>query len=72
MSVGIEPAKCIWLGSYLSGRIQKIRISDAVSKDIKVAWDVPEGSHPLCFIGFVNTISEIFDYVCVLLYADDM
>jgi hypothetical protein len=24
-SMGIEPGCCIWLGSYLSGRIQKIR-----------------------------------------------
>jgi hypothetical protein len=29
MYVGIDPARCMWLGSYLTGRIQKIRISDA-------------------------------------------
>jgi hypothetical protein len=52
MSVGIEPARCMWLGSYLSARIQKIRIGDAVSKDIKVTSGVPQGSHlgQLCFI----------------------
>jgi hypothetical protein len=74
MSVAIEPARCMWLGSYLSGRIQKIRIGDAVSKDIKVTSGVPQGSHlgPLCFIWFVNRISEIFDYVRVLFYADNM
>jgi hypothetical protein len=72
--VGIEPARCMWLGSYLSGRIQKIRIGDAVSKDIKMTSSVPQGSHlgPLCFIWFVNRISEIFDYARVLFYADDM
>jgi hypothetical protein len=74
MSVGIEPARCLWLGSYLTGRIQKIRIGDAVSKDNKVTSGVPQGSHlgPLCCIWFVNRISEIFDYVHVLFYADDM
>jgi hypothetical protein len=74
MSAGIEPTRCIWLGSYLSGRIQKIRIGDAVSRYIKVTSGVPQGSHlgPLCFIWFVNRISEIFVYVRVLLYADDM
>jgi hypothetical protein len=74
VSVGIEPARCMWLGSYLSQKIQKIRIGDAVSKDIKVTSGVPQASHlgPLCFIWFVNRISEIFDYVRVLFYADDM
>jgi hypothetical protein len=71
MSVVIEPARYMWLGSYLSGRIQKIRIGDAVSKDIKAKSDVPQGSHLglLCFIWFVNRISEIYR---VLFYADDM
>jgi hypothetical protein len=59
MSVSIEPARCM--------RIHKIRIGDAVSKDIKVASGVL-----LSFVLFVNRISEIFDYVCVLFYADDM
>jgi hypothetical protein len=26
MSVGIEPTRCLWLMSYLTGRIQRIRI----------------------------------------------
>jgi hypothetical protein len=74
MSVGIEPARCMWLGSYLSGSIQEIKIGDAVSKDIKVTSSVTQGSllGPLCFIWFVNRISEIFDYVRILFYADDM
>jgi hypothetical protein len=70
MCVGIEPARCIWLGSYLSGRIQKIWIGDAGSKDIKVTLGVPQG--PLCLIWFVNRISEILDFVSDLFYADDM
>jgi hypothetical protein len=41
MSVGIEPARCLWLRSYLIGRIQRIRIGDAVSKDIRVTSGVP-------------------------------
>jgi hypothetical protein len=39
MSVGIETARCMWLESYLSGRNHKIRICDAVSKDIKMTSD---------------------------------
>jgi hypothetical protein len=66
--------RCMWLGCCLSGRIQKIRIGDAVSKDIKVTSGVPQGSYlgALCFIWFGNRISEIFDCVRVLFYADDM
>jgi hypothetical protein len=59
MSVGIEPAGCLWLRSYLTGRIQRIRIGGAVSKDFRVTSGV-------------NRISVIFDYVSVLFYADDM
>jgi hypothetical protein len=55
-------------------KIQKIRIGEALSKDIKVTSDVLQGNHlgPLCFIWFFNRISEIFDYIRVLFYADDM
>jgi hypothetical protein len=74
MIVCIALARCMWLGSYLSGRIQKIRIGDAVSKGNKVTSGVPQGNHqgPLSFIWFVNRISEIFDYVRVLFYANHM
>jgi hypothetical protein len=74
MSVGIEPARCLWLRSSLTGRIQRIRIGDAVSKDIRVTSGVSQGSHlgTLCFIYFVNRISVIFNYIHVLFYADDM
>jgi hypothetical protein len=65
--VGIEPAQCLKLRSYLTGRMQWIRIGGAVSKDNRVTSGVLQGSHlrPLCFIRFVNRISMIFEYVCV-------
>jgi hypothetical protein len=74
MSVSIEPARCLCLRSNLTGRIQRIRIGDVVSKDIRVTSGVPQGSHlrPLCLIWFVNRISVIFDYVHVLFYAAEM
>jgi hypothetical protein len=43
MSVVIELTRCMWLGSYLSGRIKKIIIGDAVSKDIKVTSGARSG-----------------------------
>jgi hypothetical protein len=63
MSVAIEPARCMCLGSYQSGRIQKIRIGDAVSKDFRVTPGVQQASHfgTLSFIWFVNRISNILN-----------
>jgi hypothetical protein len=45
MSVGIEPARCLWVRSYLTERIQRIRIGDAVPKDIRVTSGVPQEIH---------------------------
>jgi hypothetical protein len=61
-------------GSYFSGRIQRVRMGDCVSRDILVTSGVSQGSHlrPLCFIWVVNEISRIFGHVRVLFYADDM
>jgi hypothetical protein len=44
MSMVIERARCLWLRSYLTGRIQRIRIGGAVSKDIMVTSGVPPES----------------------------
>jgi hypothetical protein len=62
------------LGSYFSGRIQRVRMCDCFSKDILVTLGVPQGSllGPLCFIWLVNEISRIFRHVRILFYADDM
>jgi hypothetical protein len=67
MSVGIEPARCMWLEleSYLSERIQKISIGDAVSKDIKMTLAVPQGSH----LVYQQNIGDFRLRPCTLLYA---
>jgi hypothetical protein len=59
---------------YFFGRIQRIRMGDCVSRYILVTSGVPRGSHfrLLCFIWFVIEICQIFEYVRVLFYADDM
>jgi hypothetical protein len=74
MSTDFEPSRCQWLGSYFSGRIQRVRTGDCVSRDILVTSGVPQESHLglLCFIWFVNEISRISRHVRVLFYADDI
>jgi hypothetical protein len=71
MSTDVEPSRCQWLGSYFSGRIQRVMMGDCVSRDILVTSGVPQGSHlgPLCLIWYVNVILR---HVRVLFYADDM
>jgi hypothetical protein len=70
MLTDVEPSRFQWLGSYFSGRIQRVRMGDCVSRDILVSSGIPQGL--LCFIWFVNEISRIFRHVWVLFYADDM
>jgi hypothetical protein len=68
MFVGIEPVRCLWLRSYLTRRIQRIRIDGAVSTNIRVTSGVPQCQ---CgdFIWFFNRISTIFEYVRVLFFC---
>jgi Reverse transcriptase (RNA-dependent DNA polymerase) len=74
LALAVPPDRCGLLRSYFSGRTQRVRIGSCVSKEIKVTSGVPQDSHlgPLCFIWFVNDIVQIFKYVRVFFYADDM
>jgi Reverse transcriptase (RNA-dependent DNA polymerase) len=74
LALAVPPDGCGLLRSYFSGRTLRIRIESCVSKEIKVTSRVPQGSHlgPLCFTWFVNDIAQIFKYVRVIFYADDM
>jgi hypothetical protein len=44
MSIHVEPTRSQWLGSCSSGRIQRVRMGDFVSRDILVTSGVPQGS----------------------------
>jgi hypothetical protein len=70
MSTDVEPSRCQCLGSYFSGRIQRVKMGDCVSKDILVTAGFPQG--PFCFTSIVNEISRIFRHMRVLFCADDM
>jgi hypothetical protein len=49
MFVGIEPARCLWLRSYLTGRMQRKRIGGAVSKDGDIGCPTGESSRTIVF-----------------------
>jgi hypothetical protein len=60
MSSDVEPARCQWLRSYFSGRIQRIRIGDCV-------WLLR-----VLLKAAINEIAQIFEYLRLLFDADDM
>jgi hypothetical protein len=45
-----------WMGSYLTSRTQRVRVSDFMSETIYCHSSVPQGSHfgPLFFIVEIN------------------
>jgi hypothetical protein len=61
----------LWMGSYLTGRTQRVRVGNYLSETIYCHSRVPQGSHlgPLFFIADINDVLGIFENVGVLAYA---
>lgn len=72
--LGIQGKFLEWLSSYLTERIQLVRIQGFQSKEIKVPSGVPQGSHlgPLLFNIYVNDIASCFVSARFLMFADDL
>jgi hypothetical protein len=62
------------MGSYLTGRTQRVKLEDYLSESIQCHSGVPQGSHlgPIFFILDINAALDIFENVSVLGYADDL
>lgn len=73
-SFGISNNLLKWIESYLTERIQFVKINDRFSNPIKVHSGVPQGSHlgPLIFILFLNDITKCVKFARCLIYADDL
>lgn len=73
-SFGIAHNLIKWIDSYLTERVQFVKINDSFSKPVKVHSGVPQGSHlgPLIFILFLNDITKCVKFARCLIYADDL
>lgn len=63
-----------WIKSYLSNRIQWVKIHGTKSVAIRVTSGVPQGGHLslLLFSLFVNGLKTVIPYCRFLMFADDL
>ena len=63
-----------WFKSFLSSRVQQVRVGSSRSRPISALSGVPQGGHcsPLLFLIFINDIMVCFRNSHFLLFADDL
>ena len=72
---GISGTALNWVRSYLSNRVQRVRLLDKLGEPFKTDYGVPQGSvlGPLLFTLYTASLSSVISRhnICHHLYADD-
>ena len=71
--IGLDEASVSWFKSYLSGRMQSVKVNGITSDPKQIICGVPQGSilGPLLFLIYINDLDTSLVYMNSQLYADD-
>ena len=63
----------MWIRSYLTGRTEKVKIGNKLSKLVDLKSGVPQGGNfsPMAFVIYVSDLEDWLGYAISLTYADD-
>lgn len=70
---GIRGIAYDWFKSYLDNRTQCIKCNGVVSEEMNIKSGIAQGSQigPLCFLIYLNDLSNLLDEAFIIMYADD-
>jgi ribonuclease P/MRP protein subunit RPP40 len=70
---GISGKLLNWIGAFLTGRTQCVRVEDSLSSEVAVSSGVPQGSvlGPILFLIYVNDLVDVTSGTSCSLFADD-